>query len=181
MPRSQRKSGMLAAIGAGLAGFLVVSGCVTGEADDEGAMTGETHYTLHRGETKIHPAPLPSETPIMVERFKPGGGSVTSEGFRGWDFNGDGKFEMVDVLGPEGRVEARLYDFDADGTIDEKTMTEALRRQPPRHELHEPGFAPSSEPPIGLENQKVHASLEPSADDGRPTAPAFPLEPGTAE
>lgn len=103
--------------------FMVVclvaltSACAStqGESDELG---GETHYTLKRGEPTVHPKPLPVETPIIVKRFKSDGTSVASEGFRGWDFNDDGRFEMVDVLNADGSVQARLYDFDEDGLTD---------------------------------------------------------------
>jgi len=89
-----------------------------GDADEDGLK--DTHYTLKMGRQKRHPEPLPSETAILVERHDSKGGSRTNEGFRGWDFDGDGRFEMVEVLGEDGKVQAVVYDFDGDGTVDLK-------------------------------------------------------------
>ena len=48
------------------------------------------------------------------------GDRKTQTGFRGWDMDGDGRFELLEVLDPDGTVQARVYDFDGDGRIDLK-------------------------------------------------------------
>lgn len=97
--------------------LMLFASCVTSSGGD-GDTLENTHYTLHKGKTVIHPTPLPSETPILVDWFDTEGNMKTTNGFRGWDFNGDGRFEMVEVLGTDGIVQARVYDFDGDGTTD---------------------------------------------------------------
>lgn len=118
MSRSRRENRGLFA---GLTAFVLAcaaSGCAgTGDGDPDG-LGGETHYTLKRGTATQHPKPLPTEWPILVDHFQNGGEKVTTEGFRGWDFNGDGRFEMVDVLNADGSLQARLFDFDEDGRVD---------------------------------------------------------------
>ena len=41
-----------------------------------------------------------------------------SMAFEAWDFNGDGRVNMVVKVGPIGKVEGIAYDFDGDGRID---------------------------------------------------------------
>ncbi len=105
------------ALGAALVALLA-AGCAGTPTAGDAELGGETHYTLKRGDRKVHPKPLPTETPILVDHFQGDGSKVTSAGFRGWDFNGDGRFEMVDVLNEDGSVQARLFDFDEDGRAD---------------------------------------------------------------
>ena len=164
MPRTSRKNQSLIRLmrlGASAFAAFALAGCVTsGEPEN---LHGETHYILRRGETKHHSAPLPSETPIMVEKFKAEGGSSVSEGFRGWDFDGDGKFEMVDVLAADGHILSRIYDFDTDGHIDDQTLTEAMKAADmPSHPKNDPGFAPSSEPPVKPETALQEVGLSPA-------------------
>jgi hypothetical protein len=40
-------------------------------------------------------------------------------GFMGWDFDRDGRFEMLDILDVSGAVIQRVFDFDDDGQIDQ--------------------------------------------------------------
>lgn len=152
-----------------------LGGCAT--TGEEGDLHGETHYVLRRGETKHHPAPLPSETTIMVEKFKAEGGSTVSEGFRGWDFDGDGKFEMVDVLAANGHIQSRIYDFDGDGHIDDRALAEAAKAaELPSHPMNDPGFAPSSEPPVkpeaALQGVGLSPVIMPAADQEAGDKPA---------
>ncbi len=100
-----------------LVAALAAVGCASASEDGAG-LVGETHYILKLGPVKKHPKPLPDETPILVERFLAEGGKSITEGFRGWDVNGDGRFEMVEVLDEKGGVQARLFDFDGDGRVD---------------------------------------------------------------
>ncbi len=46
--------------------------------------------------------------------------------FRGWDFNSDERIDMLEVLGPDGKAKAVLYDFNFDGLVDH---TEILARE----------------------------------------------------
>jgi hypothetical protein len=39
-------------------------------------------------------------------------------GFRGWDFDGDNRFDLLEVLKPDGSVQMRAYDLDGDGVVD---------------------------------------------------------------
>jgi hypothetical protein len=104
--------------------FLIVlaaaaGGCVTTE-DETADPHKPTHYTLRRGPTAEHAAPLPAQTDVLVDWHYANGDRKTQTGFRGWDMDGDGRFELLEVLGPDGQVQARVYDFDGDGEIDLK-------------------------------------------------------------
>lgn len=99
-------------------GYLVV-GCSTTETATDAAAV-KTHYTLTTGATEIHPGMLPRETPVFVEWHYSNGNKTKNRGFTGWDFDGDGRFEMVDVHGDDAAVQTSVFDFDGDGTIDRK-------------------------------------------------------------
>lgn len=75
-------------------------------------------YTLKEGVKVSYEAPLPNKTEIMVNWTYSDGGKKTQEGFRGWDFDHDGRFEMLEVLDPSGKPTMWAYDFNADGVID---------------------------------------------------------------
>jgi len=76
------------------------------------------YYTLRTAPTVRHARPLPAQTDVLVDWHDAKGGTTTVTGFRGWDFMGDGRFQMVEVLGPDGKATSYVYDFDADGSVD---------------------------------------------------------------
>ncbi len=95
---------------------LFVFGCSTTEEKPEKEV--KTHYTLKLGKTKEHGNPLPDETIILVDWHSKDGKVKTVDGFRGWDFNEDGRFEMIEVLDQHAKAHTYVYDFDGDGVID---------------------------------------------------------------
>lgn len=99
--------------------YLSASGCATTEEAAPKAPE-KTHYTLSTGQTTVHPGLLPRETPVFVEWHYSNGDKKSQQGFTGWDFDGDGRFEMVEVLNDEASVQATIFDFDGDGQIDSK-------------------------------------------------------------
>lgn len=76
-----------------------------------------THYTLRLGEAAVHNEPLPSYTPIMIDWHYSSGRVQSVLGFKAWDFNGDGRFDMVQSASSDSPGQA-VFDFDFDGTID---------------------------------------------------------------
>lgn len=102
-----------------LFGALLLSplGCVTGEPEGpEGAV--RTHYTLKEGQKTKYPKPLPDRTDIEVQWHYSNGATTNSDGFRGWDLDGDDRYEMVEVLNEDGTTQSYVYDFDGDGSVD---------------------------------------------------------------
>jgi len=97
---------------------LAVIGCSTTDKTPEGPPK-RTHYLLSTGDTEIHPGLLPRETPVFVEWHYSNGEREKQKGYIGWDFNGDGRFEMVEVLAENGGVETRIFDFNGDGKINQ--------------------------------------------------------------
>jgi hypothetical protein len=81
-----------------------------------------THYTLRLEKEQKHSLPLPAYTPIMIDWHYKSGAVISKLGFRGWDFNGDSRFDMIQAVEESGLGEA-VYDFDFDGRID-------LRKRP---------------------------------------------------
>jgi hypothetical protein len=100
--------------------FAVVLGlaaCVTPSADDKESAK-RTHYTLKLGKKTAYHPPLPTRTDIEVTWHYSNGATETLSGYRGWDFDGDDRFEMIEVLAKDGAVQSRVYDFDGAGEID---------------------------------------------------------------
>lgn len=97
---------------------LLIQACVSAGGDGSEQGLTATHYTLEAAPAREHESPLPDETRIFVDWHYTAGESRRSEAFRGWDFDGDQRFEMVEVLNTDGSVQSRLFDFDGDGRID---------------------------------------------------------------
>jgi hypothetical protein len=76
-----------------------------------------THYTLRLETEQKQIPPLPSYTPIMVDWHYKSGEVVSKLGFKGWDFNGDKRFDMIQAVEDSGAGET-VFDFDFDGEID---------------------------------------------------------------
>jgi hypothetical protein len=97
--------------------LLLAVGCVT--AEPEGPETAErTHYTLKEGKKVKNPKPLPDQTDIEVVWHYSNGATTTVDGFRGWDLDGDERYDMVEVLNEDGTTQSYVYDFDGDGRVD---------------------------------------------------------------
>jgi len=80
-----------------------------------------THYTLRLGEVTENKNPLPRYTPILIDWHYKNGAVKSKLGYKGWDFNRDGRFDMVQILKEDSTVDYTVFDFDFNGTID---MTE---------------------------------------------------------
>lgn len=83
----------------------------------------EGALAVEMGEKVSFPAPLPDYYPL-----KRRGGSEELIA-KGWDLNKDGRLDQIDVLGLEGQVIERLYDFDGDGQIDLRKAVGAEKSQ----------------------------------------------------
>lgn len=103
---------------------LILTLCVTALAacattPDAGVgPSKKTHYTLRTGEPLPHAEPQSTATPVFIDWYYDNGTMVSSEGFKGWDFDGDGRFDMLQVFAEDGKIQALAFDFDGDGRID---------------------------------------------------------------
>ena len=102
----------------GLSLPLVFAGCATTSEEEEGPLR-RTHYTIRPGDPIPHRWPLPAEHPVYIDWHYTDSSVQPTKGFRGWDFNSDGLFDMLEVLNADGEVQISAYDFDHDGIIDE--------------------------------------------------------------
>lgn len=75
-------------------------------------------YMLNEGQKIENNKPLPDMTKLMVNWTYSDGEKKEQEGFRGWDFDHDGRFEMLEVLDTQGKPYMWAYDFDGDGVVD---------------------------------------------------------------
>ena len=106
---------------------VIVLGCSTTDSAKDAPVT-KTHYLLTTGDSEVHQGLLPNETPVFVEWHYSNGDRKKQKGFTGWDFDGDGRFEMVDVLAEDHGVDTTIFDFDGDGKIDQKTKTQPIEK-----------------------------------------------------
>ena len=75
-------------------------------------------YTLNEGDKIQNIMPLPNKTQISVNWQNVEGKPNPVEGFRGWDLDHDGRFDMLEVLDEAGNTNMWAFDFDGDGVID---------------------------------------------------------------
>lgn len=92
-------------------------GCAT-TGGDGGDRPTKTHYVLKVGDQVPFNQLLPNLTKIKVDWHYSDGSVQTVDGYRGWDFDGDERLDMVEVLAEDGGVQKRVFDFDGDGRID---------------------------------------------------------------
>lgn len=88
---------------------------------------GPAFYILKEGDKVENKLPLPNKTQIMVNWTYSDGSKKSKEGFRGWDMDHDGRFDMLEVVDGEGQVVSWAYDFDGDGVIDAVENPKATR------------------------------------------------------
>ncbi len=77
-----------------------------------------THYVLHPSPWKHYAYPLPHYRSIFLEWHYSDGSVQRTLGFHGWDFNRDGRIDMVEEVNKNATVPLRAYDFDFDGNPD---------------------------------------------------------------
>lgn len=75
-------------------------------------------YKLENGVKITAKKPLPDVIPVIVESHFASGKVERRVAFYGSDFNGDGRFDMIEALDKDGHVQSVAYDFDFDGKID---------------------------------------------------------------
>ena len=98
--------------------LLSVVGCETATKKLEPKVPQRTHYTMREGKATRYSEPLPTRTDFIVEWHYTSGRTEELTGFHAWDFIGQGRYSMVEVLGEDGSITHRLFDFDGDGHTD---------------------------------------------------------------
>jgi hypothetical protein len=100
----------------------IASSCATTTKSDtevsEKKPAGPAFYVLREGDKISYPMPLPERTQVLVDWTYSDGAKHSKEGFRGWDVNHDGRFDMVEVLDEAGKPVSWAYDFNGDFVID---------------------------------------------------------------
>lgn len=118
-----------------------------------------TFYTLKEGDRIENKMPLPNRTQIMVHWTNTDGGTKAQEGFRGWDIDHDGRFDMLEVLDKSGKPNMWAFDFDGDGVIDaiETDKAEDMKKLSnlPKDEPAATLPAPSSTAPASLPSESL--------------------------
>ena len=75
-------------------------------------------YELRPHKPVTAPDPLPTRTDYQVTWIYRDGYQESYVGIRAWDFNDDGRYEMVEELNATGGLVRRRFDFDGDGEED---------------------------------------------------------------
>ena len=103
------------------------TGCATTEKeeivqDDKSKKTKPTHSSLViNGDKSIHhSAPLPSYIPVDNPLYVGEAAVGMGADFLAWDFNRDGRIDMVEKYKSKGKIEFRAFDFNFDGKVDVK-------------------------------------------------------------
>ena len=73
---------------------------------------------LRQGQASQAADGLPIFTPFWVDKAIDGRVISSRLAFRGWDFDHNGSFDMVEVMDKAGHVVRVLYDFDFNGIVD---------------------------------------------------------------
>lgn len=82
-------------------------------------------YILKEGDKAMSPSPLPDLTRILINWTYSDNSKTSQEGFRGWDIDHDGRFDMLEVLDASGKTLSWAYDFDGDGAVDALESSQA--------------------------------------------------------
>jgi hypothetical protein len=88
------------------------------QSPEKAKSAGPAFYILKEGDKVENKLPLPNKTQIMVNWTYSDGSKKSKEGFRGWDMDHDGRFDMLEVVDVQGQIVSWAYDFDGDGVID---------------------------------------------------------------
>lgn len=102
-----------------LAAIAGLSSCSTLKAtlNTSKPKAGPAFYVLREGQRIDQRPPLPDRMDIGVH-WTYSNGDKTKESFRGWDFDRDGQFDMLEVVDQAGTPVSWAYDFDGDALID---------------------------------------------------------------
>jgi hypothetical protein len=94
--------------------------CVTQqqEAADEPISPTSIGFEVSESPLESHADPLPDKQDIYTTWHYSDATSKRVLSYRGWDFNKDGRIDMLEVLALDGTPEAMAFDFDGDGKID---------------------------------------------------------------
>jgi hypothetical protein len=103
-----------------------ITGAIQGPKEPE-----RLYYVLRPGNPVPTPSPLPTHTDIHVEWHFDDQSTSTALGYRGWDFDRNGRFDMVEVFDSQGQVQTRIFDFDGDGVIDETKSGQEMSHATP--------------------------------------------------
>lgn len=122
--------------------LLLVYACAsrnTSQIDQEAVnskVVTPSFYTLKEGRQTKRAMPLPNNSDIEINWTYSDKSKKTNDGFRGWDFDHDGRFDMLEVLDGQGAVVSWAYDFDGDGIIDKTEQAQEKSGLPVDDQAH---------------------------------------------
>ena len=114
----------------------VLTACATSpwQGGEGGSSVVATTSSVIRADTYKNISPLPDVTASVFRQQFSDGHYEDRPGYLEYDFNRDGRVDMLGVLGPEGETSMWVYDFDFDGKVDayEKSSTDQKKSQSPK-------------------------------------------------
>jgi len=155
-------------------GLSLLNGCTTPKAGSDGPGIIETHATIETLRPVAHQSPLPHQTEIRVTSWYSDGSRQTRTGLWGWDFNADGRFDMVEVLGRDGKRAAIVYDFNFDGRVDMTENADGSRKLAGGQPMPVPPDAPNQRL-----SPKATSAWPTSIRDSEVAPPVLPSDDGT--
>lgn len=106
---------------------ILVVGCATTQKkpdtsdSTEAAVNGVGYkpvYVMVQGKWEQSYPPMANKLPFYYQEWQEGEVKSVSEGYVGWDFNNDGRIDMVQSLNSQGKAIETAFDFDLDGSVD---------------------------------------------------------------
>ena len=106
---------------------ILVVGCATTQKEPDTSDSKETAvnegelnsvYVVVQGKWEQGYPPMANKLPFYYQEWQEGEVKSVSEGYVGWDFNGDGRIDMVQSLNSQGKAIETAFDFDLDGRVD---------------------------------------------------------------
>ncbi len=99
---------------------ILAVGCASTEKTEEPSKEAPqpTHFVLDPAPVLKGDDPLPDLTAVYVKVYAVDRLVERRLAYKAWDFNKDGKADLLEYVDAEGHVIRRAYDFNSDGKVD---------------------------------------------------------------
>ncbi len=102
--------------------MLALAGCVAdGEKKVQPKLIEEPElpsYSYKMGAPRLEKDPLPNLQPVYITNNLPSETAEPQLGYRGWDFDKNGRIDMLEIIDLNGNQVSSVFDFNGDGKLD---------------------------------------------------------------